>query len=720
MHDPIRVQSYALVLLAQRATLKIKAASTYSEGISGYSTDELLELSLPDIFRPKEIREIEQSFSEQFPAVVRIKALPGWPAGKYQAIVHTVGEDLVVEIEPRRSWPHAGDYSARLNDFTRELEAEPTTSGLLQVLCDGLAFHFGYDRVVLLQFDDLNNGLVTHESTPTRLPSYLDFRFLEADVPAATRKNQLAETVFNYTDVAEPLRKVVGDLSDRVRVILCRHIAAREPDVHTAPFLKDSGLSTLGHLSLIIDGKLWGSVYLHSIEPILLDYQMRAFLRVAGRVAQQKIAYHIYHRGLRMEQAANAVRDRLQEEILHADHLVAGFTGGKTNILDLLSETHGAAICSEDELTLFGTTPTEAEVNAIMKWMKEDVGDQKLWCTDQLSGHHSPALSYTAVASGMLFLPLDPEANQWIIWFKPETTQQVIYGITTELTRGNDPRRFRAHENPSHHCSTAWKDDEIGTAQALQYFIQKVVLQRYSSTRRHNTLLREALEDVEVFSYTVGHDLRAPLRGIASFSDILQEDFGDVLGEEGNAHLDVIRQSAVRMRVFMDDLLALNRIDRRKVVVNSLSVSKLVKRVLDDLSTPEHGRPRCVVQKDIPNICGDRNYLLIVFTNLLSNAFKYSSREKEPRIEVGFTGEYRGGFPIFYVSDNGIGIPAEQHERIFDLFTRSPNSEGYEGTGIGLALVHRIIRFHDGEVWIESKPGLGTRFLFYTGVRPKK
>jgi signal transduction histidine kinase len=142
-----------------------------------------------------------------------------------------------------------------------------------------------------------------------------------------------------------------------------------------------------------------------------------------------------------------------------------------------------------------------------------------------------------------------------------------------------------------------------------------------------------------------------------------------------------------------------------------------VQRVLDDRATSSEQKFKCVVCEDLPTIRGDKNHLVTIFTNLLSNAIKYSSEEDAPYIEIGFTGERRGGkHPVFYVADNGIGIPADQQEIVFNLFSRSSNAAAFRGSGVGLSLVKRILNFHEGDIWLESTYGEGTRFMFYTGV----
>lgn len=716
LNTSLHIQPYATVLIVDRPTLKITAVCGDNEDVAAAELGDLIGTQLDEHLAADTIARIRQSATQVEPGVVRPEDRDRIVTDNHQIVVHHFAEELVLELEPCRNWPHPDDYSTRLNSFTRELEDAPTINALMQCLTDGLLYHFGYDRVIVLQFDQQFNGLVTHESATEGTPSLLNVHFTKEDVPPGARYNQLINSVYNFADVNADMREVTGSYGPAAREILRRHVACRAPQVNYVPFLRDNDLSCIGYLSLISGGELFGSLYMHGKKPVHLDYQMRAFLMVAGRVAQQKLAYHIYSRTLRLRQAANVVRDRLQEHIVNSENLNEGLVGGSTTIVDLLEDTHGVAICSDEQLLLHGTTPDRADVEAIIGWMKQEHGDEDLYCTDQLTMLFPPARQYREKAAGILFLPLDVEANQWIVWFRPEVVQTVTYGSMASDVEEESRRRFYVHDDTRHGYSLPWTTDDVGTAYALQAFIQDVVMQRYARAKRSTELLREAYEDLETFSYTIGHDLRAPLRGISSFAEILEEDFGQALGAEGRGHLRVIQENADRMRRFMTDLLALSRVDRSSMIVNELSVAELVERVLKDRATSERQSFECVVQEDLPPIYGDYSQLVTVFTNLLANAIKYSSQAAHPRIEVGFTGEYRSGHPVFCVSDNGIGIPSDQHQRIFDLFTRSTNVGDLQGTGIGLALVQRIINFHDGEVWIESEVGRGAKFFFYTGA----
>ncbi len=300
MSSALCIQPYALVLVADRKTLRIKAASKNAWGFCGASPAELIGQTLYDILPEPLVRELESTISEHYPGVTPLTDAPGWPQGHYQVIMHAFVDELVVEVEPRRTWPHSGDYAARLNDFTQELEETPNMDLLLQRLCDGLVYHFGYDRSFVIKFDDHFESSVTHEAPGNVEPCFLDVRFCEADLPAPARYDQQVDVVHNYTFDEKNFVQMTGELDAGSRELIRRHIACRTPFFNFTSFLEDIKMSTLGYLALMVNGEHWGTIYLLSQEPLYLDYQMRAFFRIVGRVAQQKMSSHLASRSQRL------------------------------------------------------------------------------------------------------------------------------------------------------------------------------------------------------------------------------------------------------------------------------------------------------------------------------------------------------------------------------------------------------------------------------------
>ena len=222
--------------------------------------------------------------------------------------------------------------------------------------------------------------------------------------------------------------------------------------------------------------------------------------------------------------------------------------------------------------------------------------------------------------------------------------------------------------------------------------------------------LARANAELEQFSYSVSHDLRAPLRAIDGFSRVLLEDFADELGEEGESYLMRVRANSQRMGALIDDLLDLSRITRSPLRREEVDLSALASSILAELegSAPERRVETEITEGLVVN--GDPGLLTVALENLLGNAWKFTSREPEARIEFGVTD--RDGFQAFYVRDDGAGFEMAYADKLFAPFQRLHGDREFEGTGIGLATVQRVIHRHGGQVWADSEPGEGATFYF--------
>jgi PAS domain S-box-containing protein len=222
--------------------------------------------------------------------------------------------------------------------------------------------------------------------------------------------------------------------------------------------------------------------------------------------------------------------------------------------------------------------------------------------------------------------------------------------------------------------------------------------------------LEAANKDLEAFSYSVSHDLRAPLRAVNGFAGIVLEDFGRQIPEEGRRHLERIRNGGQRMGRLIDDLLAFSRLNRQSVNRQSVDSARLVREALDELKPQREGRQLELRIAELPPCQADPALLKQVWVNLLSNAIKYSRDRAPAVVEIGARQEEREN--VFFVRDNGAGFDMQYGNKLFGVFQRLHRADQFEGTGVGLAIVQRIVQRHGGRVWAEGKVDQGATFYF--------
>jgi len=222
--------------------------------------------------------------------------------------------------------------------------------------------------------------------------------------------------------------------------------------------------------------------------------------------------------------------------------------------------------------------------------------------------------------------------------------------------------------------------------------------------------LEEANKELEAFSYSVSHDLRAPLRAIDGFSRILVEDYAEKINEDGKRVLDVIRSNTQNMGRLIDDLLSFSRLGRKQIEASSVDMSELANDVFQQLKSGLANQNIQLNLASLPGATGDPSLIRQVFVNLLSNAAKYSRPRAETVIEVN--GRCENGDCIYSVKDNGVGFDMTYAQKLFGVFQRLHSVEEFEGTGVGLAIVQRIIHRHGGRVWAEGKVDEGATFYF--------
>jgi PAS domain S-box-containing protein len=291
-------------------------------------------------------------------------------------------------------------------------------------------------------------------------------------------------------------------------------------------------------------------------------------------------------------------------------------------------------------------------------------------------------------------------------------SHQAVHSLEQQLA--DEERWFEYTLSPIH-----WHASAHGVVQVIRDISDKKRAARELHEYREHleqlvaartAALEATNKELEAFSYSVSHDLRAPLRHIEGFSQMLQEDYQDKLDDAGRDYIARIRKASRRMGQLIDDLLKLSRVTRRELQWDTLDLSELAAEIAGHLQEMQPQRRVTVfIQPDL-QARGDKRLLRIMLENLFDNAWKYTGKVAEARIEFGCL--ERDGRPVYYLSDNGAGFDMGHYDKLFAPLQRLHKSNEFEGTGIGLATVMRIINRHGGRLWGEGTPGAGATFYF--------
>ena len=271
--------------------------------------------------------------------------------------------------------------------------------------------------------------------------------------------------------------------------------------------------------------------------------------------------------------------------------------------------------------------------------------------------------------------------------------------------------------NPSSPQDPKPLGDEVAYLAAAHERMQEVILKQQTQLQQVNTRLEEQVVELKAtndelasFSYSVSHDLRAPLRAMDGFSRILLEDHASRMSGEVQHYLHKVRANAQHMDHLVNDLLAFSRLGRQPLTRQAVAPADLVRQALEELRSEQEGRRVELRIGDLPACLADPTLLKQVFVNLLSNAFKFTRHREAALITIGCRAD--GNIHSYFVKDNGVGFEMQYADKLFGVFQRLHRAEDYEGTGVGLAIVQRIIHRHGGHVWAEAEVNNGATFYF--------
>ena len=640
--------------------------------------------------------------------------------GVFQTVGHLSPDGHVVlesEAENDEAGPEAEATLEALYPGVRDAYARLGRAALVELLATTTAEAVrritGFDRVLVYRFEENWDGTVVAEDRNERLPSYLGLRFPASDIPAQARRlyelnplRLIADADYNPVTI---LQAVPGPPLDLTFASL-RSVSP----VHLE-YMRNMDTPASMSVSVIRgDGKLWGLVSCHHSTPRRVSLAARNACDLVAQMFAVRVAAREEMAYAEARAYLKSLEGRLLARVAQTRHLTNGLTAVPKDLLELTGAT-GGAVLAEGGCVLLGWTPPEAEVRRIAAWLAER-GTEDVMETDSLSGLLPSAETCAETASGLLAVSISKLHPSFVLWFRPEFVRTVSWGgdprkpVRPTPDRLHPRRSFAAWAETVRLRSVPWSAAQVEAARDLRTAVVGGVLRAAEERAELTGQLERVNKELAAFSYSVSHDLRAPFRHIVGFSEMLRDREGERLSERGKRYLATVIEAAENAGRLVDALLTFSQMGRTALVPVEFDPTVLVSEVRRALELEQGERPIEWRIEEMPMVHADPAMLRQVFHNLLSNAVKYTRGRNPAVIEVSCRAAEKE--LVFSVRDNGVGFEMAYAHKLFGVFQRLHRAEEFEGVGIGLANVQRVIERHGGQIRAEGRLGEGATFHF--------
>ncbi|CAJ0799027.1 Phytochrome-like protein cph1 [Ralstonia condita] len=632
------------------------------------------------------------------------------------AVVHRHRGVLLLELEPatRAADGAFASMYPLVRTFVASLQAVESIHALTDLAAREVRRMTGFGRVAIHHFDAGDTVRVLAEARDPAYDSLHGAQLPGTDLTPEMRRMYGRNPLRLVADVDDaPVRLVPPRNPTSGHATDLSYAALRAPsDAQREPMCQMGARAVLT-LTLTVRGRLWGLIACHHATPHTLPFEVRLAcehlaqilsLQIEAKEDREEIAHRLELRRILVRLLA-AMADR--------DSFLDGLLEHPADLLRFASAS-GAAIVHQGECVRVGAAPEADSILQLTDWLASE-HPREVFHTDRLSTVYAAGAALLPHAGGVLAVQISQLHRDYVLWFRPEAPQTVNWAGGAPPEQADEhaaPVLARTHhwQQRIAHTSRPWRPSEVEIAAELRYAVLNIVLRRAEEAAELAGELRRANHELEAFSYSVSHDLRAPLRHIAGYAELLGEMEGDHVSARGRHFLQTIASSSRFAGKLVDDLLTFSQMGRGALRPTDVNLTQLVRGIARDLRADTGDRHIEWEIATLPVVRADPAFLQLAVRNLLSNAIKYT-RERDPaRIRVD--AEQRPDETIVRIADNGVGFSMEYVGKLFGVFQRLHRMEEFEGTGIGLANVRRIVERHGGRTWAEGALDRGATFYF--------
>lgn len=610
--------------------------------------------------------------------------------------------------------------------FINSLQDIDDVEGLARLAAQEVHRITGFGRTMVYSFDDEGHGHVIAESMDAGYASYLDQRFPGSDIPPQARalyvRNRIrliADADYAPSALVPALHPATGQPTDLTYASL-RSISP----VHVQ-YMKNMGTWASMSMSIVVRGRLWGLISCHHATARVPSFEVRTACEHIAQVLSLQVEAKEDHAEAAYRLTLRQRQSHLLAAMANTDDFVEAIADDADDLLALVGAT-GAIAVFEGRVVRIGDTPDDAAINKLLAWL--DTRTEDVYVTDQLAADwpEAAASGLGAEAAGVLVMSLSRLFRNYMVWFRAEVVRTIRWAgdprakLSTLSTSLSPRESFEVWTQTVRGKSAPWRAAELEIAAEFRAALLGIVLRRAEELAQLALELGRVNRELEGFSYSISHDLRAPLRHIVGFADLLREMDHSRLSDRGKHFVERIIAQARFGGKLVDDLLAFSQMGRAALRPQRVDMRALAERLLAE-EAKEIGDRRLLHEVGaMGTVTADPVLMDVVLRNLIANAIKFTGTRgvdadaPAARVEVGSVpGEGAlAGQDLFFVRDNGVGFDMRYADKLFGVFQRLHRVEEFPGTGIGLASVRRIVERHGGKAWAEGEVDRGATIWF--------
>ncbi|GAA4168714.1 ATP-binding protein [Sphingobacterium ginsenosidimutans] len=646
------------------------------------------------------------SFKHRYVADIYLEQIP------YYLSIYPFDNKIYIEIEQHRSQSHQFKntffYAKHIND----------SEDIWKALAENIFTVTDYDRVMIYKFSASGDGQVIAEHVVGDLEPLLGYRYPEFDIPQQAR--QLYTKIFaRVTPDVDAVPVPIWGFEPEKLDLSMTAIRAMSP-IHLQ-YLRNAQVKASGSFSIIINGKLWGLVACQNRLPKYIDLAQRhlSIFIVQYAVNSFLANKHIEENNFKLK--TKSIAFEIRQNLFTKKDLYKVISALTTSLMDIL-RTDGIAFKYLDKWHIVGHAPKKDMLLNLDSHFSRTISDQLFWQSD-FKGHQDENET-TFPFPGIAGIDLENKLDFKIYFFRKEVKveetwagrpeKQLIYDPTKTINFPSPRTSFNAWKKIVEGTAPKWKEREINFLKSLSITIQEACLKKIIEIQALNEKLIETNNVLETFSYTLSHDLKNPLAALQMTAQMIRDRPGltqEFLGKAGRNMMDAI----LLMNNMLDKTVDFARSKSYEFEYETVYPERFIENIIDDCSVRFNVQNLRFEKGRILPIDGEKTLVYQLFLNLLGNAIKYSSNKTAPLI--GINSQIEEDYVLYKIWDNGIGMSAEETERIFEIFHRLPNAMQFDGSGVGLSIVKRIADRLNAKISVESKLNQGTIFEIRFPIR---